>query len=499
MKTISIMNFVRQCEPRNKEAEQKLYPTTKAQLEVVNELGVENTFLLQYDALCDEKYVKLFKENASEKTELGLWFEVVRPMTEAVGIEYQSKQGWDWDWNIRPGFLMSYSLEDREKLIDEAMRKFKEVFGYYPKSVASWLIDTHSINYLCSHYDISALGDCRDQVNTDAYTLVGGYFNQAYYPSKTNMHTPAQSEENSVKVPMFRLLGSCPIHNYDGKKYLEKEWKNLWCYTMESVWCGRYEDVTDWFYKTYYANEDLGFSYMQIGQENSMISFLPLAEPLKMNIQKILEYPDVKIMKMCDIGDAFKQKYDKTPTTSVVALDNWSGSDCQSAIYDTQKFSVNLFRHNSKISLRFLYLFDDRVEDIYNNSTCETHDARYENQPVIDSLIWDDKSENVGMYLDLDGAPFDCQKIGESGLKFSWKDKSVEFSEKEIVCENLTKILFNTGKAKARIEIKENVIEYLYNGFNYELKVEGATVEKNGKLITITPNSFVIKLIPSIK
>ena len=61
MKTISIMNFVRQCEPRNKEAEQKLYPTTKAQLEVVNELGVENTFLLQYDALCDEKYVKLFK------------------------------------------------------------------------------------------------------------------------------------------------------------------------------------------------------------------------------------------------------------------------------------------------------------------------------------------------------------------------------------------------------------------------------------------------------
>ncbi len=266
MKTISIMNFVRQCEPRNKDAEQKLYPTTKAQLEVVNELGVENTFLLQYDALCDEKYVKLFKENATEKTELGLWFEVVRPMAEAVGIEYQSKQGWDWDWNIRPGFLMSYSLEDREKLIDEAMRKFKEVFGYYPKSVASWLIDTYSINYLCSHYDISALGDCRDQVNTDAYTLVGGYFNQAYYPSKTNMHTPAQSEENSIKVPMFRLLGSCPIHNYDGKKYLEKEWKNVWCYTMESVWCGRYEDVTDWFYKTYYKNEDLGFSYMQIGQ-----------------------------------------------------------------------------------------------------------------------------------------------------------------------------------------------------------------------------------------
>ena len=30
---------------------------------------------------------------------------------------------------------MAYSPAQRELLIDEAMRKFKEVFGYYPKTV----------------------------------------------------------------------------------------------------------------------------------------------------------------------------------------------------------------------------------------------------------------------------------------------------------------------------------------------------------------------------
>ena len=95
-------------------------------------------------------------------------------------------------------------------LIDEAMRKFKEVFDYYPKTVACWMIDTHTINYLTDHYDVSTLAICRDQVNFDAYTLIGGYFNQAYYPSRSNMFTPAQSDECRVNVPMFRLLGPAP-------------------------------------------------------------------------------------------------------------------------------------------------------------------------------------------------------------------------------------------------------------------------------------------------
>lgn len=179
MKIANIMNFVRYIDERVENSEKKLFDMTAKELETVNEFGFENTFLLQYDAVIDENYQKLFKEKATNKTELGLWYEIVEPLTTACGIPYNSEKGWKWDWHIIPGFSMAYTPQDREKLADEAMRKFKEVFGYYPKTVASWLIDTHTINYLAENYDISAFAICRDQVSTDAYTLIGGYFNQA--------------------------------------------------------------------------------------------------------------------------------------------------------------------------------------------------------------------------------------------------------------------------------------------------------------------------------
>ena len=189
MKVINVMNFVRFIDERMENSTEVLYNTTRDQLALVNEFGIENTFLLQYDAFDDERFSRLFKENATEKTELGVWFEIVKPMTDRCRLPYRSECGWQWDWHIIPGFSMAYTPKEREMLLDATMERFKEVFGYYPKTFASWLIDTHTLNYLAKKYDISAVAICRDQVNTDAYTLIGGYFNQAYYPSKNNIFT----------------------------------------------------------------------------------------------------------------------------------------------------------------------------------------------------------------------------------------------------------------------------------------------------------------------
>lgn len=213
----------------------------------------------------------MFTKNATNKTELGLWFEIVKPLTDKVDIPWRGIENSLWDWHIVPGFSMAYTQQERELLIDEAMDCFKRIYGYYPKTVASWLIDTYTADYLCEKYDISAIGICRDQTSTDAYTLVGGYFNQAYYPSKNNMFTPAQSEEYRVKTPVFRLLGPDPIHNYDNDKYLldSKFDSYKGVYTLEPAWkVGNDTQIINWFFDTYYNNEDLEFSYAQLGQEN---------------------------------------------------------------------------------------------------------------------------------------------------------------------------------------------------------------------------------------
>ena len=479
MKCINIMNFVRYIdERRDFDSIEFQYTGTEMELDLCNEFGFENTFLLQYDAMISERYQKLFREKATERTELGLWYEIVKPLCDAVGLPYRSELGYQWDWHICPGFSMAYTPEERELLIDEAMRKFKEVFGYYPKTVASWLMDSHTISYLADHYDISAFANCRDQVNTDAYTLIGGYFNQAYYPARKNMFSPAQTDAERVNVPMFRLLGPCPVHNYENKKYLQNCERNKWgpC-TLEPIWhTGRDPDAVKWFFRTYFENEDLGFSYAQLGQENSFSwrNFMP---GLRMQFEQLAKLENVRIEKMSATGEAFKAKYgNKTPATSVVALDNWDIEDAQSVYYDCENYMANIFRHEGRVSIRAFFLFDERVEERYLRDVCTTFDAVYDNLPLMNTQNWTDKTDRTcGIILDEDGECLTAVKTGEGELTVRWKNSSAVFDEEKIsvTCK---KIHFRPGKPNADIRREGNMLLYEYRGAKYALSVENADV-----------------------
>lgn len=496
MKIINVMNFIRQCDPRNPVIDEMLYPTAKAQLDMVKRMQIDHTFLLQYDTLCDRKYVELFRNGATEKTELGLWFEIVRELTDAVGLPYRSEKGWKWDWHIVPGFSMGYTVQERELLVDEAMRKFREVYGCYPKTVGSWMMDTHTVNYLTEKYDISAMCTCRDQVSTDAYTMIGGYFNQAYYPSKKNMFTPAQSEQMQVNVPMFRLLGPDPIHNYDHEKYISKECDDkMACYTMEAVWVGPHPRVMDWLYKTYFENEDMGFSYAQIGQENTFgAQERNLVTYIQEQIEKGKKLKDVSFMKMSAAGDWFRKQYPShTPSTAVVALDNWDKEDIQSVYYDSRFYTANLFRHERHIFFRAMYAFDENAEDHYLKDTCKTFDAVYENQPIVDTVIWGKDAEKCGMYLDHDAVPFQTQRLSDQELKVFWNDKSVVFSEKRIRIQNCN-VYFYTGEPKAQIAVHPDHIAYEYRGREYFLRISGGTARLMGDHIEICPDGEMMEL-----
>lgn len=492
MKVINIMNFVRQIDERMENSEEILFNTTKSELELINEYNLDATFLLQYDALCDERYLKLFRECNKDKIEIGLWYEIVEPLTSACGIPYESEEGWKWDWHIKPGFSMSYSPEERVKLIEEAMRKFKEVFGYYPKTVASWLIDTHTINFLTSNYQIDALAICRDQTNTDAYTLIGGYFNQAYYPSKNNIFTPAQTRKNQIDVPVFRLLGPCPIHNYDTVKYLSSENSKFGngCFTMETVWpLGSDSDCVDWYLRTYFENEYLGFSYMHIGQENSfgVRNFLPT---LKMQLEKVIKLENVQILKMGQTGAFFKQLYKyKTPATSLVALDNWDTySDVQSVYYNCCNYTVNLFRYEDSIFIRSLYFFNDEIKDKYLNEKCLTFDAVYENLPVVDTLFSSkNEKKKCGLQICDNAKHFYVEKISEGVLKVYWDNGEVVFCENEIFIKS-NEIKFYLENSIYKYSLIDNKIVFDYSDFEYVLEVLGATLKFDNNTIYFNLN-----------
>lgn len=492
MKIVNIMNFVRTFEPRDAETEKKLWATARDQLRLSEEMKLPSTFLLEYDALCDERYVELFR-NVGENIELGFWYEVVEPLTTAIGIPYNSTRGYRWDWNIDPGFAMSYPNGIRERLIDEAMRRFREVFGYYPRTVGSWVLDTYTVNYLTDKYDIDALLICRDQINTDAYTMVGGYFSGGYYPSRNNIFTPGTASMR-IGTPVFRLLGSDPIHNYDGKKYLSEKYAAGGVYTLEPACpAGRDPECVDWFFKTYYEGESLGFAYTQVGQENSFASF-DLVTPLRMQYEKLLQR-GIEFQRVCDTGRLFKEKYSKTPATSVCALDNWDERDLKTVYYSCESYVANILYNEGRVAIRCLYLFDDRIREAYLNSKCTTFDSIHENMPIVDTFYQKGETDGgEGIILDTCAKQFAVSSPKDSVLEINLGSRSITLDEEGITVRGCN-MEFAPKMCSTCIECNGQDLHYLYKGHKYALKTEGARVSRTDNVISIKGET--VRLIPT--
>ena len=84
-RVMNLVNFVRGCEPRSPDMD--LLTPIKEEIAINKQYGFDHTVLLQYDALIRPDMIDLIKQEADEQMELGLWFEMCRDMTEAVGFK----------------------------------------------------------------------------------------------------------------------------------------------------------------------------------------------------------------------------------------------------------------------------------------------------------------------------------------------------------------------------------------------------------------------------
>ena len=207
---VNLVNFIRGIEPREPI---DLVEPVREQIRLAHEHKLPTTFLIQYDALVSPAFTDLLKRELGPDDEVGAWLEVVQPQVEAAGLKWRGRFPWDWHTDV--GFTIGYSPDERQKLMDVYMEKFKATFGRLPRSVGCWVIDAPTLNYLSDKYKIVAACICKDQMGTDGYNLWGGYWNQAYYPSRRNAFMPAQTDAQQLRVPIFRMLGSDPIYQYD--------------------------------------------------------------------------------------------------------------------------------------------------------------------------------------------------------------------------------------------------------------------------------------------
>ena len=205
-KCVTVVNPVR---GRELWKDQSLKPIEE-QYKIINDLDLKATWLVQNEATKDKALVEKIKQ-FNEKQELGIWLEVSSKLALKARVYYPINRPW---YSPEAVFLSGYNRQDRKKLIDRMMIDFKDVFGYWPKSVGAWWIDSYSLNYLEKKYGIRTAMIVADQKTTDSYGVWGQWWGYPYYPAKNNILAPGNSKvliiQWALRDPELAYFGDGP-------------------------------------------------------------------------------------------------------------------------------------------------------------------------------------------------------------------------------------------------------------------------------------------------
>ncbi len=181
----------------------------RVQFQTLRDARLPATFVFRFDALLNPQFTDLASQYP--EFERGLFLEITPNLAQTAGVPYIGSES-NW-YTAKHAYLLGYTVEDRKKMIDTAMRAFYNAFHAYPKTTAAWMIDAWSLQYLSDSYHISAHEITRDQWGTDSYTLYGGPVGTSYHPSKQWPIIPAQGDA-ALPLTIFRQTLPDPLWNY---------------------------------------------------------------------------------------------------------------------------------------------------------------------------------------------------------------------------------------------------------------------------------------------
>lgn len=483
-KALNIVNFVRSADPRPPRAD--MISAVREEVALNLKYGFKNTILLQYDALVDPEMMAEALKSDKAKTEFGLWFEMSRPLNEAAGLPWKPKgahKNWNWDWHINPGFLMAYDHAGRKAIIDAAFRRFKADFGYYPKSVGSWLLDAWSMDYMEKTYGVDGFCICREQDNTDAYGLRGGYSNGAYYPSKKNMLSAAVDMANAVKSPVFKMLTPDPIYNYGKPRTLYPGFKYGSVPSLEPVtYLGSRPEIVDWMFRTYTEPKGLmNLSYMQAGQENSF-GWTKISRGWPMQCAKIAQEVAAGrfvLEKMCETARAFKAAHKANCPQTQIALEDWSGFGRKSVWYNSRFYRANLVMDGRRLVFRDIHKMCDDFEEPFLDKVCTGWQALYYTPPVVDQWMFRGRGASGVMSFGGEFASIETAADGDAlvvtAKRADGTATTVRFEEGRIVVSGAGSLdaEYADGVFRKGISVVDGGVNFVFQGFRYRVPVRG--------------------------
>ena len=485
---VNIYNFIRKSHQDPSEFIPDDFETIRNQLILMKQYGLPGTYALKHDALIDPTYQALLKDYLDENDEISAWWEISSEMCRRAGVGFRdSRQEEEYDDRVDSAYSLGYPPEDRKKLVDAYMADFYAVFGKYPKTIGSWVLDNVTISYAAEKYGLVGACICRDQLGTDGFTLWGGYPNGMYFPCKKNIFIPAQTEENQLKVPVFRLLGPDPIYNFeaDARDGLQG------VYSLEPAWLpGRDPKFISWIFSCITDEDSLGIGYAQVGQENNFLweNIRPGFEPQLKHVMQLQKQGKLRIENMAQSAQWFAQQYRITPPLSYQAKTDWiEGTDLNAQNYASCNYRVSLLGEKDTLRIRELFQYREAYPSRYLDAAMTTTKSYFDALPVLFPQIWGGIKDRAFIRLVDENGREPVGKVTYDTVNDRVARATLENGGKktvEIIMDPAGVTISGAGVLFDRLPVftgwNSNEISMRYENFDYSFKVSCGDILRAG-------------------
>lgn len=372
---VNIYNFIRMSHQEPSVFQQADFDTIARQIRLLKQYGLPATYALKYDALMDPHYRDLLRRETDENDEIAAWWEITEPLCRRAGVAFPRKDSDVFDERVDSAYSVGYDPDARRALVDAYMQDFAAVFGRYPQTIGSWVLDPVTLAYAQERYGVTGAAICRDQLGTDGFTLWGGWPNGVYFPSRQNEYLPAQTPAGQLPVAMFRLLGPDPVYSFeqDARPGLSG------VYTLEPCCTnGRDPARIGWYFATLTDTDRCGVGYAQVGQENNFLweNIRPGFEPQLRQLAALAGAGKARVETMAESAAWFAAKYALTPPVSWPAQTDWPGrpagqpgSEAPGALwYASRNYRLGLLAEDGRLRVRDWFLYDEAYPSRYRDA-----------------------------------------------------------------------------------------------------------------------------------
>ncbi len=307
------------------------FESIKAEYKEIIKRRLPSTWLVTYDVLEDSKIIEFIKD-FDKKQEIGIFVEVTPDLAKRAGVDYHSSDSWH---RARSLFLVGYKQKERIKLINILFAQFKGRFGFYPKSVGAWWIDSFSLEYMFKKYGIITNLSVADQYSTDNYSIWGQYWSYPFYPSKFHAGIPA-TEKNKLGVVTIQWAPRDPLNAYGDSivsKYSSQDYLTL----------GFNNDYLKNLFKLYALKNSNLFGQAVFGLEADLPEDV-YSKSYSTQLDTLVGLANktgMEFLTMEEFGKWFKAKFKETPS-SLIGGSDLLNTKVRSYWYQTPEYRMGI-------------------------------------------------------------------------------------------------------------------------------------------------------------